>query len=776
MKTISLIATLAALLATGHMQAQVLNQMTPDGNITQGGRPNFNPHNKDTATQKKEIPRGMHVWTIDRRFGDISRTEPDTMPHLFPHSTLATGMTGEYSTTGSNYTPRLTRIFANRRLETGFSFADVYSQIVRQPDNWHFTNTLSPITNLTYDNCGDKTNGEDHINARFAANFGKRLGVGFDLNYLYARGYFQNQNNSHFDATLYASYLGDQYQMHAIVSNLHQKAAENGGIANDDYLVHPEIYTESFADNEIPTVLANNWNRNDTRRLFLTHRYALGFYRKVKMTEEELKAREFAKAAAKDNETTDKEGSIPQGDNSRRAPDHPSGRPDGALIAGIEPPAATDSLADSTRIVVSSKQMADSLLAEKALQDSIEATMKREFVPVTSFIHTLDVVHHDRIYQAYESPTGLYAATYYDLNQRGYRGDSIYDQTRHLNVSNTLALALLEGFNKYAPAGIKAFATHQLRRYTMPQLDADGQALLENWTEHNVSIGGQLIKQQGQALHYNLTAETWLAGEDAGQLKLDATGDINFPLFGDTVRLAAKAYFYRLNPTFLQRQYHSKHFWWDNGSLSKETRSHIEGIFRFEKTHTQLRMAVDEIQNHTYLAMAYQRDGENRQQLTSQVRQHGSNISIMMAQLDQKLRLGPLHWDNTITWQQTSNDEVVPLPKLNIFTNLYLEFTVARVLRVELGGAATYFTKYKAPDYCPQLGQFAVQENADSRVELGNFPIVDIYANMHLKHARFFVMMTNAMAKSFNRMAFLAPHYPLNRSVLHVGISWNFFN
>ena len=123
--------------------------------------------------------------------------------------------------------------------------------------------------------------------------------------------------------------------MHAIVSNLHQKAAENGGIANDDYLVHPEIYTESFADNEIPTVLANNWNRNDTRRLFLTHRYALGFYRKVKMTEEELKAREFAKAATKDNETTDKEGSIPQGDNSRRAPDHPSGRPDGALIAGI---------------------------------------------------------------------------------------------------------------------------------------------------------------------------------------------------------------------------------------------------------------------------------------------------------------------------------------------------------------------------------------------------------------------------------------------------------
>ena len=36
---------------------------------------------------------------------------------------------------------------------------------------------------------------------------------------------------------------------------------ENGGITNDDYIKHPEIYTESFATNEIPTVLEQNWNR-----------------------------------------------------------------------------------------------------------------------------------------------------------------------------------------------------------------------------------------------------------------------------------------------------------------------------------------------------------------------------------------------------------------------------------------------------------------------------------------------------------------------------------
>ena len=187
-------------------------------------------------------------------------------------------------------------------------------------------------------------------------------------------------------------------------------------------------------------------------------------------------------------------------------------------------------------------------------------------------------------------------------------------------------------------------------------------------------------------------------------------------------------------------------------------------------------MAVEEIQNYPYLALGYAINDEKRQQLVAAPMQHSGNISILTAQLDQRLRLGPLHWDNTLTYQSTSNADVLPLPTFNVFSNLYLDFMVAHVLRVELGAAATYFTKYAAPDFCPQLNQFAVQQNADTRMELGNFPFVDVYANMHLKHARFFVMMTNATATSFNRMGFLTPHYPIDRSTLHMGISWNFFN
>ena len=152
--------------------AQTFNEMDESGNITQRNEnQNFNPHNRDT-TQQKTVPKGIYVWTVDRRFGDMHKTDVDTMPHLYPQSTMAPGMYGDYNTTGSNYTARLSRIFANRKAVSQTPFTDAYDQILKQPDEWHFTNTLSPITNLSYGSCGDKTNGEDLIDARFAVNAG----------------------------------------------------------------------------------------------------------------------------------------------------------------------------------------------------------------------------------------------------------------------------------------------------------------------------------------------------------------------------------------------------------------------------------------------------------------------------------------------------------------------------------------------------------------------------------------------------------------------------
>ena len=756
-------------------QFDSFNQMDEDGNVTRRST----KQNADSLGTDKEIPKGIKVWTVDERFGDIRKAELDTVPHMFMNTIFGTGIRGEYNTLGNIGTPRINRVFIDRQDDGQFLFTQPYDYFVKPVSTFHFTNTLSPFTNLTYNTAGNRTNGEDHFTAKFGVNAGKRLGVGFNFDYIYGRGYYQNQSTSHFNYTMYGSYLGDRYQAHLLFSTNHQKVTENGGITDDNFVLHPESFDDDFATNEIPTVLENNWNRNDNQHVFLSHRYNVGFKRKVKMTEEEIKAKKFAMEAKRDSEErkrreeerrkAEDEGRDFNEDNVKEKKTY-AGRPSDAKIAGNEP-TATDSIGKGGRINVDSKEMADSLAKVSAKAAADTMWMKDEYVPVTSFIHTMKLDNYKRIYQAYNTPADFYADNYV---AGPYAGDSIYDKTSHLRLQNTFAISMLEGFNKWAKAGVKAFVTSDLRRFVLPS--SDSNTATTSYNEHNLSVGGQLSKTEGKTLHYNVTAETWLLGEDLGQLKIDGAVDLNFPLFGDTVTLAAKGFFHRNNPTFYYRHYHSRHFWWDNTSLSKELHSRVEGLFSYRKTNTTLRVAFDEIQNYTYLAMGYNiADDHSRKGNTMEVRQKGGAITLLTLSLAQNFKLGPLNWENVITYQKSTDNDVLPVPDLNIYTNLYLRFKIAQVLKCDFGADGRYFTKYYAPDYSPALGQYAVQ-TGDNRVQTGNYPLVNIYANFHLKHTRFFVMMSHVNAGSGNRQYFLTPHYPLNQRVFRFGLSWNFFN
>ena len=758
------------LLSTAHGYAQFddgFNQIDTDGNTIQRN----NKSKKDSLGSNKEIPEGIKVWTVDTRFGDRKAAVPDTISHMFMNSIFTTGLRGDYTTTGNLGAPRINRIVTDRPFGSQFIFTQPYDFIITPIEQFHFTNTLSPFTNITYNNAGNRTNGEDHLTTKFGVNAGKRLGVGFKFDYLYGRGYYQDQSTAHFNYTMYGSYLGDHYQAHLLMSTNHQKVSENGGITDDNYITHPESYSDKYSTNEIPTALSQNWNRNDNQHIFLTHRYNLGFSRKVPMTEEEIKAKKFAMASKKENEAQKRKDKATQ---EGRLDDDKTvtlqGRPDDAKIMGAEP---ISQKKDNNRVALD-KQAADSLLAAEKKTQVDTAWMKKEFVPVTSFIHTLKFDNYRRIYQAYKTPTDFYANTY--TVDDPLTGDSIYDKTRHYRLKNTFALSLLEGFNKWAKAGLKAFITSELRHFTLPS--ATG---IDTYNEHNLSFGAQLSKKQGKTFHYDAIAETWLTGEDAGQLKIDGSADLNFKLFGDTLTLTANGFFYRLNPTFYYRHYHSRHAWWDNTNMSKILHSRIQGILNYQKTRTTLRVAVDEIKNYTYFASSHTITSGKRVNHAITVNQNSGAIHLLTASLSQDFTFGPLNWESVITYQNSSNKTILPVPMLNLYSNVYLRFKIAHVLRCDFGADVRYFTKYYAPDYVPSLGQYAVQTNtntagSDSRVEIGNYPVVNVYANFHLKHTRFFIMMSHLNAGTGKKNYFYTPHYPLNQSILRFGLSWNFFN
>ena len=739
------------------------NQIDAEGNMISRNKTN----RKDTLKNEKEIPEGIKVWTIDHRFGDRKAAVPDTLSHMFMNTVFTTGLRGEYNTTGNLGAPRINRIFTDRKNEGQFIFTQPFYFFITPIGQFHFTNTLSPFTNITYNTAGNRLNGEDHLTTKFGVNAGKKLGVGFKFDYLYGRGYYQDQSTAHFNYTMYGSYIGDHYQAHLLLSTNHQKVTENGGITNDNYIIHPESYSDKYTTSEIPTVLSQNWNRNDNQHIFFTHRYNLGFSRKVPMTADEIKAKKFAMASKKDNESSKQEKETSR--NNKK--DEPiEGRPDNAKIMGTEP----DGQKKTNDRLALDKHTADSLLSIESKKQADSMWMKKEFVPVTSFIHTIQFDNYRRIYQAYNTPSNYYANNY---NVQEYlSGDSIYDKTRYYSLKNTFALSLLEGFNKWAKAGLKAFITSDLRHFTLP--NATG---IDSYNEHNLSIGAQLSKTQGKLLHYDAIAETWLTGSDVGQMKLDVNADLNFKLFGDTLTLSANGFLYRLNPTFYYRHFHSRHAWWDNNNLSKIIHSRIQGILNYQKTRTTLRVEIDEIKNYTYFASSYNTVNDNRVNHAIIVKQNNGLIHLLTVSISQDFTFGPINWENMITYQNSSNKTVLPVPALNIYSNLYLRFKIAHVLRCDFGADVRYFTKYYAPDYVPILGQYAIQTNTDTngndnRIEIGNYPVANVYANFHLKHTRFFIMLSHFNAGTGRKNYFFTPHYPLNQSILRFGLSWNFFN
>ncbi|MCD8182360.1 MAG: putative porin [Bacteroides sp.] len=640
-----------------------------------------------TNTEIQSLPPKLYMWKLSETLGNRTIIPADTANLNFQNTNLVEGMYGHYNYLGNLGSPRLSRIFFDRRDDEPTIFMEPFSSFFVRPDEMKFTNSNIPFTNLTYYKAGNRVNGEERFKSYFSVNANKRLAFGFNIDYLYGRGYYQNQSTSHFNAGLFAGYIGEKYQLQAMYNNFFMKMNENGGIQDDRYITRPEDMSEGKKEYEsttIPVKLEQTANRNKDFYVYLTQRYRLGFNKKTTQIED------------------------------RKVP-------------GIK--AANDSV--------------------PLPKDTITT---EEFIPVTSLIHTIKVERSRHQFTSATETAEQYPDAYFDVT--GSR-----DSTTAFSVKNVFGIALLEGFTKYAKAGLTGYISHKYSRYDL--MDTLSRT---RFNEQEIFVGGELAKRQGKTLHYNVNGEVGIMDKALGQFRVNGDLDLNFRLWKDTVNFYARGYISNTLPSFYMRHYHSNHYYWDNDDMNKELRTRIEGELNISRWGTNLRAGVENIKNYTYF---------NQKGMPAQ---EGDNIQVLSAILKQDFRLGILHLDNEVTWQKSSNETVLPLPQLSLYYNLYLLTKLAKkVLTVQLGADVRYFTKYNAPAYTPAIQQFHVQA-ADDQVEIGGYPIVNVYANLHLKRTRIFVMMYHVNAGMGNSNYFLVPHYPINPRLLKIGISWNFYD
>ena len=590
MKRILLTYILLSVLGVLAASAQVpMNSMNQGGNMRdQYGNqidPALQPDNlEDSTVNIQSLPPKLYMWKVSGELGERTLIPADTASLNFQNTNLVEGMEGHYNYLGNLGAPRQSRIFFERDdNEYPTIFIAPLSSFYVKPSDLLFTNSNVPFTNLTYYKAGSKINGEDRFKSYFSVNVNKRLAIGFNIDYLYGRGYYANQATSHFNAGVFASYIGEKYQMHAAYNNNFFKMNENGGITDDRYITRPDEMEDVGGTQNIPTRLEGTGTRNHNFYIYLTHRYRLGFYREVTKLEDTQ-----------------------------------------------DPAAQRRMQQDSTALP----------------KDTI---VEEEFVPVTSFIHTFKVERSRRTFRSSTEPTGedgFYENTYL---QEGASNDS----TVALSVKNVFGISLLEGFHKYAKAGLTAYVSHNFNRYTLMNMDTSlPRPTPLEYTEHEFYVGGELSKRQGSLLHYNVTGEVGLAGKAAGQFKVNGDIDLNFRLGKDTVNFYARGHVSNRLPSFYMRHYHSNHFAWDNDNMSKEFRTGVEGELNIQHWGTNLRVGMENIKNYTYFDQS------------ALPAQYSGSIQVLAATLSQKFKLGVFHLDNEVTWQKSSKAEILPLPEI----------------------------------------------------------------------------------------------------------------
>jgi hypothetical protein len=349
-------------------------------------------------------------------------------------------------------------------------------------------------------------------------------------------------------------------------------------------------------------------------------------------------------------------------------------------------------------------------------------------------------------------------------------------------MKNLLGITLHEGFNKYAVAGLSAYVGFRNRKYEMPDTVPGADELtrfVKSYKENDVLIGGRLLRTQGTYVHYDVNAEIDVAGDNAGDISVHGVGELNLPLkflaLPDTAQVKINASFTRTGSNLMFDHFHSNNLWWDQ-SLDAETRTRIGASVSVPRLNTKLKFGIENITNYTYLKnvgkAATDSDGNSFYSHDVQVKQAGS-VQALMLQLDNKLSYKGFHFDNLITLQTSTDNDVLPLPLLSIYSNLYFNFVISKVLKTELGLEMRYFTKYNAPDYDPITAQFIVQ-NDNTKESIGNYPVFSAYINFALKKIRFH--LTYYHFNQSDGRYFTMPNYPMNPASLRFGVSWNFYD
>lgn len=402
-------------------------------------------------------------------------------------------------------------------------------------------------------------------------------------------------------------------------------------------------------------------------------------------------------------------------------------------------------------------------------QEEVNDTLTRDvYVPFLRMIYSLqfDARKHYFINTNAKQGAEMWSNHYFSP-------DRTADDTRYFSVQNTLGVNMLEGFRPWVKFGLSAYATLETRQYRLPSLyysvDAadrpnltplpEGLDILPKTTQHLLWVGGRLDKTNGALLRYAADARFGMAGDNLGDIDLKGDVSSRFQLLGDSVQIEGHGRLSNLETPWLLRNYVSNHFAWQR-NFGKVRNVALGGSLTIPWTRTVVAADVENRQNLVYFSSE------------SLPEQYAGNIRVFAARVEQDFQWGIINWRNRLTYQVSSNDDILPLPALAAYSNLFIGFRAYDTLDMQIGVDGNWYSRYRPYAYQPALMTFT-QQGADA-VDVGNFVIANAYATAKIDKVRFFLLWSHFNAGWGRPNYFSLPHYPVDPSRIQFGLSIDF--
>ena len=386
-------------------------------------------------------------------------------------------------------------------------------------------------------------------------------------------------------------------------------------------------------------------------------------------------------------------------------------------------------------------------------QDSSIITVEH-FKPIFGILYHVTYQRNKQEFTEEEDDANtFFKNTYYD--DENYIKDSI----RYNKISNIVQLIQYENPNRKVSFSTRAFVGQESERISMPGVLADITYRQEK-SYTNLYTGGGIFREKGKFWTWNFDGKIYFAGRMAGQTEITGIISKPFKFLKDTAAsLVFNGDIKNTVADVFQQEFYSNHFQWKN-DLKMEQRMEAGGSFISPRRKLKLTANYAIINNFIY---------NNEEGIPAQT---DKELLIISAFLDKDFHYRNLHLRTRVLWQQASNEEFIHLPDFSAFVSAYYQFVISKVMHTQLGVDTRYNTRYYADAYSPATGLFYLQNEK----KYGNYPYIDVYANLRLKRTTVFFKMMNLGSEFLNGEYITTPNYPMPRSTFRFGLSWVFYD